>query len=76
MPISGKLKNRLRENNIWDWINMEEEKKVKVSPTVDNKKNEKKKKGVELFDKDGNKYDGKCKETEPDVEKYELYDKF
>ena len=65
-PIPGKLKNRFGPRN------------GQVQPPL--KKYRRGKKGkdepIELFDKNGNKYDGTYKLAEPEGEKYELYDKF
>ena len=81
-PIPGKLKNRFRvkpKENLGINKYGGGRKKVKKGesiPVIDNIKDNKKKKGIELFDKDGNKYDGTYKKAEPEAEKYELYDKF
>ena len=80
--IPGKLKNRFGNKAKEDLgLNKYGGKKRKGKkgdnyPVLDNKKDEKKKKGIELFDKNGNKYDGTYKKAEPEGEKYELYDKF
>ena len=76
-PIPGKLKNKFG-NKPKEGFNKSGGKprgKKEEKPTLDNKKKGRKDKGIELFDKDGNKYEGTYKPAEPEGEKYELYDK-
>ena len=82
-PLPGKLKNRFgprqKENlglNRYPGGKRRGKKGGKDEPTLNNKNKDRKKKGIELFDKDGNKYAGTYKKAEPEGEKYELYDKY
>ena len=80
-PLPGKLRNRFRlkpkdkkpELNKFGYLKKRGKQEGKETPKIDNKKG--KKKGIELFDKNGNKLAGVYTPVPKDGEKYDLYDK-